>query len=72
MPTYDTAKAVKAQREFCTSNAVYNYAEYYTKEKGVCPFCVMNIYSRHGGYSVEYAAANQISGCPFCHKSYVD
>lgn len=79
--TYDIAKAVEAQKEYCKGLAVkhpddwmaHNFAkgEGFAPKDGRCYRCHKNIYSE-GGISVEEAATQLTTGCPFCYRSYVD
>ena len=68
--TYNPALAVKAQEEYCDREDAPFFAPngriFYR-----CYYCNKNIYSE-GGISVEDAGSRLITGCPFCHHSYVD
>ena len=68
--TYNPREAVKAQEEYCSKiNAPFfapNGNNMYR-----CYYCNQNIY-KDGGISVEEAGSKVITGCPFCHYSYVD
>ena len=73
--TYDSARAVQAQRDYCVANNLPLFAPY----DGRCFRCHRNIYSAEVmpngfvcGFSVEHAASNFITGCPFCHASFCD
>ena len=73
--TYNPALAEKAQDEYCERNGKPNFAPY----GGYCFHCGQNIYSAKvypngfvGGISVEEAGRKLITGCPFCHISFVD
>lgn len=64
---FDIPAAVDAQKEYCEKN---NYP-HFAPSNGICWCCGKNIYSVDG-ISVERAANNLITGCPFCHRSYCD
>ena len=64
---YDIKEAIKAQRDYCNRRNVPHFAPF----DGICYSCGANIYGPRG-ISVEEAGARLISGCPFCHASYVD
>lgn len=68
---HDLNEARKAQDKFCEARGWPNYAELATGYYGVCPVCRNGIYDE-GGYTVEYAAHNLVTGCPFCNKSFLD
>lgn len=68
---HDLNEARKAQDKFCEARGWPNYAELATGYYGVCPVCWKRIYDV-GGYTVEYAAHNLVTKCPFCHASYLD
>lgn len=65
-------QCVEAQEKFCEQHAVPNYSKAYTDNSGICPFCMMGIYSKRGGYSLGNATSNLITCCPFCHQSFVE
>jgi hypothetical protein len=65
-------ECIEAQKKFCEQHAVPNFSKAYTGNSGVCPFCMMGIYSERGGYSVGNATSNLITCCPFCHQSFVE
>lgn len=75
--TYNISKAIKAQEWHCKTKILPHFAP----KNGICWSCHQNIYSvkgrtRYGketsGYSVERAAGQLITGCPFCSRSYCD
>lgn len=68
---YDFNEARKEQDKFCEARGWPNFAELATGNHAVCPLCRGDIYSA-GGYTVEQAASELITGCPFCGKSFVD
>lgn len=65
--SYNTEKAVEAQRNLCRAREVPMFAP----ANGICTRCGKDIYSK-GGYSVGRASISHITGCPFCHRSFVD
>lgn len=65
-PRYDVDAAVAAQREYCKEHNVPNFAG-----SGRCWRCGRNVYSE-GGWSVERASTQLITGCPHCFVSFVD
>lgn len=76
MMTYDTKAAVAAQKKYCEDNNAPFFAPY-----DRCYYCNHNIYlpvrspitgEVVNGVSVEEAGERLITGCPFCHHSYVD
>lgn len=81
METYDISKAVKAQEEYLKKLAVEHPEDWmapnfakgkgFAPRSGYCYSCGKNIYEE-GGISVEKAGKELITGCPFCHRSYVD
>lgn len=79
--TYDIQAACKAQREYVIewakqhpkdmfSNS-FSKGSAFAPSHGYCYRCNKNIYSE-GGISVEQASTSFVTGCPFCHISYVD
>lgn len=75
--TYNISEAIKAQEQFCDKKKYPCFAP----GNGICWSCHQNIYSEKGrkrygkethGYSVESAAGQLITGCPFCNRSYCD
>ena len=75
--TYNIPEAIKAQKQFCDKNEYPCFAP----GNGICWSCHQNIYSEKGqtrygkethGYSVESAAGQLITSCPFCSRSYCD
>lgn len=74
--SYDVSLAVKAQKDFCKSNGIPNFAPPFD---GGCYHCGNSIYRpvkhAHGlvtGYTVGYAGNNHITCCPHCRHSFVD
>ena len=64
--TYDVEKARKAQNSLGFIFAPYS---------GECFRCGRNIYNIKNGptaISVEQASRGRITGCPFCHYSFVE
>ena len=75
--TYNIPEAIKAQKQFCDKNEYPCFAP----GNGICWSCHQNIYSEKGrtrtgydtqGISVESAAGQLITSCPFCNRSYCD
>ena len=72
--TFNTAKAIEAQRKYCKEKGYPHFAPY----DGRCYSCNKDIYSEidHGTYktgiSVESAGSELIIGCPHCNRSYCD
>lgn len=99
--TYDVAKAIEAQKEYCKEYAAKHPEDWMAKDmsegkgfapvNGICYCCHQQIYAESGaegvwrgrrglitsgrkthGISVERARKELTTGCPFCHRSYVD
>ena len=73
--TYDPIKAAKAQESYCDQHEIPHFAP----SDGYCYMCNRNIYSlgkyNDGspcGISVEEASSKLITGCPYCHYSFVE
>lgn len=75
--TFDSAKAVKAQNDYCEENKYLHFAP----SDGRCWKCNQDIYAKDGktrsgkvvdGISVEKARTALITGCPFCNWSYCE
>jgi len=62
--TYDRAQALAAQRKFCDSRQYPLFAPVRS-----CPKCNSDIWS---AIPIEKAASSLITGCPFCHYSFVE
>ena len=79
--TYNIQKAVEAQQEYLKKLAVRNPNDWMAPEfakgkgfapsSGYCYCCGKNIYGE-GGISVEEAGSQLTTGCPFCHRTFVD
>lgn len=67
--TFDTEKAIAAQREYCNRTKAPHFAPLYD---GRCYSCGQNIFAATNGWTVEAAGKRLITGCPYCHASYVD
>lgn len=75
MKDYNIERAVRAQLAYCEHNNVPMFAP----KSGVCSRCFRQIFMPivypdgcQIGISVEYAANNLITGCPFCYASFCD
>lgn len=75
--TFDSAKAVKAQNDYCEENKSPHFAP----SDGRCWKCNQDIYAKDGktrrgkvvdGISVERVGTELITGCPFCNWSYCE
>lgn len=66
--SHNPEEAMKAQKRFTEKNELPHFAP----TNGICWGCRRNIYSAPRGYTVERAGEELITGCPHCHKSYVD
>lgn len=64
---YDAQLAKQAQDKYCLEHEIPHFAPH----NGICWNCNRNIYD-DGGISVEESGSRLITGCPFCHRSYVD
>lgn len=64
---YNQTKANIEQERYCDEHKFPHFAP----RTGTCWCCGKNIYAE-GGISVEEAGLRLITGCPFCHRSYVD
>ena len=67
---YSTDEAIAAQAAYCDMKNVPMFAPGYGSH-GCCYNCHNPIYIK-GGISVEEASTRLITGCPYCHASYVD
>lgn len=75
-PAYRPLEAAEAQARFCRHNGYLMYAP----GSGYCFKCGRNIYKPYisatgvevPGYTVEQAGRGLITGCPFCHATYID
>ena len=67
---YGTEKAIAAQAEYCdrTGNPMFAPG---LGSRGCCPNCHNPIYII-GGISIEEAGKTLITGCPYCHVSFVE
>lgn len=71
---FDTARARKAQAEYCEKHD----APHFAPTDGKCWNCNKNIYepieARGYIYGITYekAAERLVTGCPHCHRSYCD
>ncbi|MBP5461899.1 MAG: hypothetical protein J6Y20_07230 [Lachnospiraceae bacterium] len=65
-------KAIMNQAQYCKDHETPHFAP----RSGKCEFCGRFIYKTDAndmnGYSPEYAKEHLITGCPICHKSFVD
>ena len=66
--TLNKGKAIAAQMIFCSKHNLPMFAP----SNGICWRCGRNIYEGERGVSVERAGAMLITGCPYCHRTYVD
>ena len=73
--TYDPIKAAVAQKAHCDEIE----APHFAPSDGLCYNCGANIYRapdpQHNispGISVEQASTRLVTGCPFCHYSFVE
>ena len=77
--TFNIAVAADAQARYC----VEARSPLFAPGKGTCWNCGKNIYKAHRhvtrdgreyttGYAVQEAEGRLITGCPHCHKSFVD
>jgi len=73
--TYDPIKAAKAQEAHCNEID----APHFAPRDGRCYSCNANIYRApnpekgiSGGITVEEASVRLVTGCPFCHHSFVE
>lgn len=79
--TYDPAKAIAAQAAYVKQWAAKHPADIFANSfargegfapsSGRCYRCKKQIYA-DGGISVEEASTRFITGCPYCHFSYVE
>lgn len=63
--TFNIVLATKAQENYTEHSPLFAPSD------GVCWKCNKQIYSE-GGISVEKASSELVTGCPFCHRSFVD
>ena len=64
---YYTGKSIEAQYEYCARNN----KPVFIPTNGCCPNCHNPIFII-GGISVEEAESTHITGCPYCHVSFVE
>lgn len=57
-----------AQKQLCDRRGVPVFAP----EGGVCPRCGRNVYEVRGFVDVELAGTELLTGCPWCHVSFVE
>lgn len=79
--TYDVAKAIEAQKEYCKEYAAKHPKDWMhdrmSKGQGFAPMsgvyyrCHRQMYAE-GGISVERARTELTTGCPFCYHSFVE
>ena len=62
-----TIRASKAQEEYCKKNKL----PYFAPPRGICPSCRQVIYAK-SVISIEKAGSQLITGCPYCHYSFLD
>lgn len=72
---WNTAEAIAAQEGYCDKHS----APHFAPSSGLCYRCrkqIYGIYIADGkeayGISVEKARGQLVTGCPFCHASFVD
>lgn len=73
---YDPIAASRAQADYCQDHGLPWFAPY----DGLCYCCGRNIYKpvtwestgTTTGITVESASSMLITGCPHCHRTYVD
>ncbi len=56
---------INAQKIYCKNRKV----PFFAPKDGVCESCHRQIFNR---ISLDFASQRLITGCPYCHKSYVD
>ena len=69
--TFDPDKAAEAQIRFCDENEYPVFCPTSKASDYACYRCRKNIFER-GGYSVERASNELITGCRFCCFSFVE
>ena len=62
-----TKESIEAQKAYCEKYGVPNFSP----KDGYCPHCHNPIYII-GGISVEEASKTHVTGCPYCHYSFVE
>jgi hypothetical protein len=67
---YSTEQAIQAQAMYCEIHKLPFFAPGYGT-RGCCPHCHNPIFII-GGISVEEAGETLITGCPYCHYSFVE
>lgn len=72
---YNVELAMKAQKKYCEET----HTPYFAPHDGCCFRCGHQIYaptiSKYGytvGVTVEYAANNLVTSCPYCNASFVE
>ena len=78
---YNIEKAIEAQKSYLKKYAKehpedwasegFAKGEGFAPSSGVCYRCHKDIYGENG-ISVEEAGRTMVTGCPFCHRSFVD
>ena len=76
--TCDIRRAEEAQKRLCEERGV----PFFVPPGGVCPRCGRNVYTRECvcsrigarnlSVNLEVVDAELITGCPFCHVSFVE
>ena len=69
--THEEVVALRAELAKVDTEASGKYKISFAPSDGICWRCHRSIFGE-GGYSREYAAAHSITGCPHCHRSFVD
>ena len=79
--TYNVDQAIIAQKEYLKELAKRDPQDWmssnfskgigFAPSDGRCYCCGKQIYA-DGGISVEEASTELTTGCPFCHRSFVD
>lgn len=59
-------RRIKLQEEYCKRTMK---TPQYAPSDGICWRCGRQIYEEYGD---EYASNNLVTGCPYCHMSYVE
>jgi hypothetical protein len=65
--SYNVEQATKAQIKYIEDKEL----PFFPPRDGICFACHRQIYA-DGGYTVESASSELITGCPWCHRSYCD
>lgn len=68
MANEKAALALAAQIRYCVTKGIPCFVD----TGGRCIRCGKDIFAGESGYTEEYASTHQITGCPYCNRSFVE